>query len=130
MAKGANKMSQITRNDPLVFHLRIKNKETVAAKGGATIVFLPEFKRFGIALCCDKDRYDKRVGRNKAQSRASGNQDIHRRFNLAPQYDGEMEFASIRAAALTLANRACAAVGNPVEQHTPLECNSEFAKHF
>ena len=111
-------MALITRNDPVVFHFRVggRGKET-APKAGATVVFLPDKMRFGISLCCDKDRYNKRWGRKIATARAQNENSriTNRRFDSSPDYDGELVFEQVKIQARSLAIAAASAVENPVQ---------------
>lgn len=104
-------------NDPVVFHFRIGTGEVMSPKAGATVVFLPEQRRFGLAMCCEKDRYDKKWGRHVATLRAQvgdGARKRRRRFLSWRAYDGPMEMMSIRRIALAMVQEASGAVDNPV----------------
>lgn len=103
--------TELTRNDPIVFHFRFD------AKAGATVVFLPKEKRFGLAMCCEKDHYNKKWGKHIATIRAQ--QGIRqrfrrRRFRTWCSYDGPLEILELKRIALELVLEASGATGNPV----------------
>lgn len=105
----------LTRNDPVVFHFRKGTGKDMQPKGGATVVFLPEHGRFGIALCCDKDRYCRQWGRKIATERAKNGERSrirNRRFNSAPKYTGPLEMEAVRLQTISLIANAAEAVGN------------------
>lgn len=121
--------TKLTRNDPIVFHFRLGKGVTTEPKAGATVVFLPDRKRFGIALCCPKDRYSKKWGRKIATERANcyfvhNKSDTlmspsrprirNRRFNSSSPYTGPLEMESIRHSARELVCLAAGQVGNPL----------------
>jgi len=108
-------MSKLNRNE--VFHFRLGQGKETQAKAGATVVFSLEKKRFGIALCCEKDRYCKMWGRKIATHRAeTGEKSRIRasRFNSAPEYKGELEFEQVRQEAERVVLLAAINVDNPI----------------
>jgi len=124
----------LTRDDPVVFHFRkhVKKKDEdlvpggklfsdeLQATGGATIVFLPELMRFGIAMCCPTDNYCRRLGREIATARAKGWQKLKRgwhgqplrRFHPSPNYRGPLDMESVKLQTLSLLANAAVAVEN------------------
>jgi len=122
--------TELTRNDPIVFHFRLGRGKDVEPKSGATVVFLPESRRFGVALCCYKDRYCKRWGRKIATERARkgraatpagcvsvsrlGEPLPVRRFVSSPAYNGLLNMKDVQASAQALAYYAAEKVGNPL----------------
>ena len=106
--------TKLTTNDPVVFHFRLgKGKET-QPKAGATVVFLPDQMQFGIALCCCKDRYNKRWGRMIATARARNPKSTrNHRFDSSPDYEGSLEFDEVKHEAHRLAQLATFKVDNP-----------------
>lgn len=112
-------------NKPLVFHFRVGKGDTISSKNGATVVFRPDQKRFGVALCCHKDRYCRRWGREIADHRAEhGDNRVRKgRFNCVVDYDGEMSLDAIRNAASLLVVDAVGAVdGNLLLQIAAKSC--------
>lgn len=112
-------MAELVRNDPVVFHFRIGERgPKTQAKGGATVVFRPDRKQFGIALCCSKDRYNRKIGSQIAHSRASldvwdeNPNSRPRRFTPRVISNGSLEFNDVREQARILALNAASAVGN------------------
>ncbi len=129
-------MSELKRSDPVVFHFRLTDyrqnqfpplPEPVRAsstqpKAGATVVFLPRGKTFGLAMCCEKDLYCKRWGRQIAEHRAKDGARIrHRRFISSKKYDGPLRMELIREIARNLVYEAATAVDNPVRDHLPIK---------
>ncbi len=109
--------TELTRNEPIVFHFRLGEGKETQPKTGATVVFLPEEKKMGIALCCAKDRYSRQWGRKIATLRAKiGEQSRirNRRFNSTKSYTGSLEYESIKEAALTFARDSAGMVANPM----------------
>lgn len=104
----------------------------LSPKAGATVVFLPQEKRFGLAMCCEKDHFNKRLGRHIAARRAwpcaakeSRVPQQQRRFKFSGEYDGPMEITDLRCFALELVLKASKAVGNPVGPFASLEEDQE-----
>lgn len=109
-------MTTLTRNDPLVFHFRLGKGTETQPKAGATVVFLLDQKRFGITLCCAKDRYDRKRGARIAILRAENVVSGHSagRFPLSRSYDGPMKMDAIRLIATRMVIDAATRVQNPV----------------
>lgn len=109
--------TELTRNDPVVFHFRLGKGKDMEPKTGATVVFLPESRRFGVALCCYKDLYCKQWGRKIATERAkngSRSRIRNRRFVSSPAYSGLLNMEDVHASAQALAYYAAEKVGNPL----------------
>lgn len=109
-------MTKLTSNDPIVFHFRLGKGKEMQSTVGATVAFMPEQKRFGIALCF-KDDYCRKWGRQIAIFRATNGQRPRvqeRRYNSSPSYSGPLEMESIKATAQALAYYAAEQVGNPL----------------
>lgn len=109
--------TKLIRNEPLIFHFRLGKGKDMEPKTGATVVFLPELKRFGVALCCYKDRYCKRWGRKIATERAKNGTRSRiqsRRFVSSPAYSGLLTMEDVHASAQALAYYAAEKVGNPL----------------
>jgi len=106
----------LTRNDPVVFHFRIGKGREMKPKAGATVVFLPEERRFGLAMCCSKDRYSRRWGRKIATARAKNPKSriTNKRFDSTVEYKGDLEMDRIKTAACQMVWHAADAVRNPV----------------
>lgn len=112
--------TELTRTDPLVFHFRLGRGKDMLPKAGVTVVYLPGEKRFGVALCGPKDRYDKKWGRHAATVRAKEGERAKegkrsprtKRFHSFFDYDS-VDLALIRALAMALALEASHNVGNP-----------------
>jgi hypothetical protein len=102
---------------PMVFHFRVGSGKEMQSKAGATVVFLPEAKRMGIALCCPKDRYNRKWGRKIAEHRAkhgNGSRIRNHRFDSNVEYDGPQDVEMVRKAAKRMAFHAADAVHNPL----------------
>jgi hypothetical protein len=109
-------VAALKTDKPLIFHFRVVKEDTsLEAKAGATVVFLPDLKRFGVSLCCSKDHYNKRWGRKIAEHRARAGDESRiktKRFECAPSYDGPMEMDEIRRNAVRLVYKAAGVVRN------------------
>lgn len=119
----------VRMDETLVFHFRVKQGTQTQSKAGATVVFRPNSRRFGIALCCSKDDYRKQWGRKIAQFRlASGDKSKVRtkRFDCNPRYDGPLDMEHIRNAAGDVAWNASRAVGN-IGVRDSLSCEMDMA---
>lgn len=119
-------MVPIKKNDALLFHFRVENR----AKAGATVVFLPNQMRFGLALCCNKDNFNRSIGTTIAFARAEGKdcRPRRRRFDTAPTYNGPMTLESIRARARDIACRAAIQVDNPVQSYVNNDMRRDVRK--
>lgn len=112
--------TMLTRNDPVVFHFRIGKGKDMEPKTGATVVFLPEQQRFGLAMCCEKDRYSRKLGRKIATARARVHRTrrhgcrFHFDFDASGYYYEPLEMTAIRDIALGMVYQASEATGNPV----------------
>lgn len=115
--------TELTRDDPIVFHFRLGKGKDMEPKTGATVVFLPDLKRFGVALCCYKDRYCKRWGRKIATERARNgtrSRIQNRRFIPYSHYSGLLTMEDVHASAQALAYHAAEKVGNPLVSQAAL----------
>lgn len=127
-------------NKTMVFHFRVprpnqNSPSDVQACAGATVIFRPDLKRFGVALCCPKDRYSRVVGRQVAENHAvyaaNRSSDIKSRqrkqqpprFNHAPVYEGSTDLNDLRAAARALAYDCADRVHNPVYEYVSVDAN-------
>lgn len=61
---------ELKKTDPIIFHFRMWKFGIVSACGGATVVYVPKLKRFGVSVCSKKDIYSKKRGRIIAVGRA------------------------------------------------------------
>ena len=93
-------MSELSRPEPVFFHFRVRNPDgsSPAAKGGATVVYHPTKKKFGVALCCPKDRFCKRVGAKIALHRLGVGRNVPKRgrFDYAHPYSDSNEFEDVK----------------------------------
>lgn len=106
-------MKAVNMNETLVFHFRVKKGDQIQSRAGATVVFQPDSRRFGVALCCPMDHYRRQWGRKIAKARLVGsNRSRVKRFDCNPRYDGLLDIEHIRTAAGDVAWNASRAVGN------------------
>lgn len=113
---------ELTKKDPITFHFRVQRDGKLQACEGATIVFCPENKMFGISLCGIKDVYCKKTGRAIAEHRAKRdfsqceNRTHHpkRRFAYTQQHNGPLTMEAIRSHARSIACVASLCVHNNV----------------
>ena len=108
--------TKLVRNDPVVFHFRFGTGTATNPKAGATVVFSPEARKFGIALCCQKDRYVRQIGIRIATQRAisESKPNSRRRFDHSIPYSGELELEPVRIQAKIIVKEAAARVNNDI----------------
>lgn len=112
-------VTELTKNEPLVFHFRDGHGKNTKPKAGVTVVYCPVLDRFGIAICCAKDLYCKRWGKKIALERAIRGSSVRtksrsrtRRFECAPEHKGAKTIQEIRKQAIRLAHSAVNSVHN------------------
>jgi len=103
--KGKIMTTKLTRNDPVVFHFRVKEEDGLSSRGGATVVFSPKAERFGVSVCSLKDAYSRKRGRQIATGRALSKNSF---CPFASSQDITMEL--IREHAIELAQEEAASV--------------------
>lgn len=99
--------TKLTRNDPVVFHFRVKEEDgiSLSSRGGATVVFSPKVERFGVSVCSLKDAYNRKMGRRIATGRALSKNSF---CPFASSQDITMEL--IREHAIELAQEEAASI--------------------
>jgi hypothetical protein len=123
-AEKTENLTELKRQDqPLVFHFRIGQENEMDPKSGATVFFLPERRRFGVSLCCSKDRFQRSVGVKIACDRALTQGPIKtpkqpKRNSYIYDYSGPLTLQHIRAVAKGLVNQMAGAVNNRVKNYT------------
>lgn len=129
-ANADNGLTELKRLDqPLVFHFRIGKSKEMEPKTGATVIFLPDRRRFGVSLCCAKDRYQRSVGIQIASARAqwditegfSKGSKQPKRNSYCYDYSGPLTLQHVRAVAKGLVHEMAINVNNRIDAFALVE---------